>query len=341
MKKFMGLFTAAVAVLVLAGCAQMLGTPKAEDQMAVNIDEKTGALLQKVTDAVASGNRTDLDAYLAAEDSSGDLRQIVDSSGVVPAMVAPARSAASGAQIVPAAPTSEWLELEDGDILLLGPGTSAQAELLSLVLTYAYGHAGVVADVGSGEPMVLSATVTNEDGSGLLVGVRYQSYLELSAGASSFARIRPTEKLETNWSSQFTDRYNERNTIYAFLKLNLDPISRWDPISWYCSKVAWRVYYDFAHKTNVENAGFYFGPRTTWQLQRSSLLYQVYSYYYWKVLGSFWRMFVLSPDQKLQYVLRELITPDEVRGWFGAADVHAWGPASVDTEAGWAALGDS
>jgi len=341
MKKLTVVVVAAIAGLLLSGCTQVLGPSKSSDVPPVNIDEKTGTLLQKVSDAVASGSRSELDTYLAAEDSTGALREIVDSSRIVPTATTASRSVVSSSQVTSGTLPEDWSELSDGDILLLGPGDNPQAELLSLVLKYAYGHSGVVADLQGAEPMVLSATVTNEDGSGLLVGVRYQSYAELAAGALSFARIRPDIELESSWSSLFYGRYNEGDTIYAFLKLNLDPISRWDPISWYCSKVAWRVYHDYAEGANVENAGFYFGPRTTWHLQRSSLLYQVYSYYYYKILNSFWRKFVLAPDAKLQYVLGELITPDEIRAWFGATNVRTWGAAAGETEAGWASLGDT
>lgn len=312
----------------------------------VDISKKTDTVLKRIRHAMSTGDQADLDRYLMSEDPVGRLRKIVDSRVAIPSGGSTAELRSMHRRLPPARTATQpvlggqWANLQDGDILLVGGSDSAQAALLGLAFHFAYGHAGVVATVG-GKQMLISATATDDAGRATFAGVRREPLPEVAASGTSFARIRPNASLATGWSGRFDALFNDSTTEYAFLDWNLEPITLADPINWYCSKVVDRIYSDYGGGTDVQDTNYYFGTDATWKRQRTALLYQVYKWYYNYALPASQKTATLSPDNKLQRVLRVLVTPDEIRASFSSsnADIVMWGPGSALTEAQWKQLG--
>jgi len=121
-------------------------------------------------------------------------------------------------------------------------------------------------------------------------------------------------------------------SLYSFLHLNLEPVTRDDELLWYCSKVPWRFYNDYFSE-NIENAGFYFGPDAKWTAMRDTTLYKMYYALLLKILPRRWsRCAGILADRKLKRVLTELITPVEL--WFWTQDGERYGNM-IDFWASW------
>lgn len=274
-------------------------------------------------EAATSGDSAELDAFLAESDDSGEI------SAILAAGLADGASRRWGSAISEAPPPFADDQYADGDILLFSGTERWQSQALNLILINAYGHAGIVqksmtetaTEFTAENPSVVSATLPE--------GVRYQTYEELFEDNDAWAQMRVTEagaELAAGWGGAFTDAYPEEDTYYAFLKLDLSPISREDPVWWYCSKVPYRVWRDYRPTGNesieIEDTSLYTG--TVYAAQRQSILYKLYTAYYRKL--PWWlRWRARTPDEVLTAALTELITPDELRTADTVALVETWG----------------
>ena len=92
-------------------------------------------------------------------------------------------------------------------------------------------------------------------------------------------------------------------SLYSFLHLNLEPVTRDDELLWYCSKVPWRFYNDYFSE-NIENAGFYYGSDAKWTAMRDTTLYKMYYAFLLKILPRRWSRWAgILADRKLKRVL--------------------------------------
>jgi hypothetical protein len=151
-------------------------------------------------------------------------------------------------------------------------------------------------------------------------GVRYQTYDELYLANETWALLRVGDGvLPDGWAADFVDDYNVETTQYSFLHLDFRPVSKDDEYWWYCSKVPYRVWRDFGetaggNPVNVEAEDLYglTDPEGLWTIQRDSVLYKIYSCWYYR-LPRWLRRFARTPDEVLITALDELVTPDELR----------------------------
>jgi len=288
-----------------------------------NAVAKADTQSQKVVDLLADNDEKGLNDYLAAVDPEGAVASLIDAHKVTRSAVAPE----VGTSVAEIPDFSDPDSYNNGDVLVFqGDGSSWQAQLMSLVLVGTFGHAGVLdqglAIANTNNACVLSATTAQDENGNWINGLCMQDQSELMAtcltlGRFSVSDVSP-EAIPTALSS--TENWMaSAPSLYSFLHLNLEPVSRDDNLLWYCSKVPWRFYNDNFDK-NIEEAGFYFGNDDKWKAMRSTTLYQIYYAFLLKILPSRWSSWAgILADEKLKRVLNELITPDEL--WYRSGNV--------------------
>jgi hypothetical protein len=301
------------ALVVLTTCQPPVSPPLGGEQG--DAEAKATALISAVMEAQATGDYGAVEAILAQDDAQGELRQALFEGGAFgrPA----ARSVAQPVQMI----TLQELGAQTGDVLVCRGSGTLTSNLMDLVLVNGYAHAGIYQNTGT-ENCILSADVDYlSEGTG--EALNYESWLDWIAKNDVITLLTPTGTPASDYCINKVAKFSsDYDTIYAFLGYPgapvgaFQPIPRADDIYWYCSKVAARVY-DLAHGAPVEDLDFHrenhgSGPR--WWVVRQSLLYKVYVAYL-KLCKPWWPLWWCSykADLALQDVLRELVTPDELR----------------------------
>ncbi|GEM_PF-6013516 len=332
MKKVLILLLSCLAVFALfffvMSCSQQAGPSQGELN---NAEAKASEATQKVVDLLAENDNEALADYLATEDPSGEVAALVDSYKLEQAMAA---KDTTGVTFDPA-------DYENGDVLVFqGSGESWQGNLMSLILVGTFGHAGVLdkdlADDIEGNASVLSATIDYDEETGTWInGLCLQDPYELAAGSVAigrFAAVSTDASIMAAYLLASEEWMASNPSLYAFLHLNLDPVSRDDDLLWYCSKVPWRFYND-NFGVNVEDAEFYFEDGK-WQAFQDTAFYKIYYALLRRFLPARWATYLAN--RKLKKVLRELITPDEL--WYWAVNNnmnYSWTGNLTDYWAGW------
>ena len=326
MKKL--LIAGCAALLVLASCTGPLAPPDDPVTSVAEMEEGAEETLRLLMEASMTGDRSELDAFLAANDPTGELTAIADE------VLAPPAVPRSLEGFDP--PPFNDPIYGDGDVLVFKGSESLTAQLVDLIFINAYGHAGIVdramvesaTELTPNTPVVLSSTVPG--------GVQYQTWEELYLTNDTWTLLSvpavvPGATLEPGWGETFSAVYNEETTMYSFLHLNFTPVSREESFWWYCSKVPYRIWRDlsafpYTGLIELEYADLYEldDPDGAWTFQRSSILYQVYTCWY-TMLPRYLRRYARTPDQVLKEALAELVTPDELRAAFGLHPKALWG----------------
>ena len=339
-----------LSAIVLVTCS-VLDT-KSEEELAeirTEAKSKTGRGIDLAVSAALYGDRTGLDEFIAAEDVDGELGGIFDEYF---AMLETDGSKDVPAELIGMIPPElmgellVWYNGEVvnkpllGDVLLFASsGSSWQNILMSAVLIRPYfSHAGIVdPNKFPGDECVLSATIDITDAE-IVNGVTIQSLNDLKADSVLIIRL-PYEIISEAWKRpdsatyvSFYADYNDATTDYAFVTpdMRLDPITKEDGDYFYCSKVPWFVYdmnpgmdieqdvlVDYYETRDGETDTYDFAPGARWMDQRESLLYKLYKFFLW-VDGTPWWRIQREADKHVMDVLRELVSPDELLGYFAA-----------------------
>ncbi len=334
MKKVLYLFFVLLAFsLFVISCSQSVSPSQTEiDNAVAKADEQS----QEVVNLLADNNDLALNDYLAAEDPEGDVAALIDSYKT-------AMSAAASKDIGEDIPAfSDTTKYKNGDVLVFkGDASNWQGSLMSLILKGNFGHAGVLdqtAAIATGnEACVLSASIAQDENGNWINGLYLQDQSELMATTVNLGRFSVPNVSDTAIPAALDAmEYRIENfpSLYAFLHLNLEPVTRDDDYLWYCSKVPWRFYND-SFGIGIEDAGFYFGTDAKWTVMRDTLLYKVYYTFLLKILPSRWAKWAgILADRKLKRILTELITPDELWYWAqnpnNASDSELYGASWTD-----------
>ncbi|UCB45445.1 MAG: hypothetical protein JSV25_14745 [Spirochaetota bacterium] len=316
------LFGLLAALILLWACSITTDFPEEDPEVQKAVQEaekKTMEVINLLVEEKATGDSKGVDQFLAQEDPDGEIAALLEDYGGGVAIPIPRDVGVLGELWPP-----ELKDFQDGDVVLfIGNGTSWQNMIMTLVYICDYHHAGVfdeeVAELMD-DGFFISATID--------VGVNglcFQTLSELVYTSAVITRLRYYDNPEA--VSDGVDYYNLYTqsvpTLYAFLHLNLEPVSRWNDFLWYCSKVPWRVYMEFG-EMDIENNYFYFIDGK-WEENRDTLFYQLYLKML-KCLLPRWaeRWAGYLADRKLCRILDELITPDEIR-WSGKEiNVEHW-----------------
>ncbi len=324
-RKFLYLFIA--CALVLTSCPSPIVSPGLSDEeelqkAAEQADEKSQDLLGHVSKALTEGDYSGLKQYLAEEDENGELAALLAQYGITVSGKAVARGFSLGE-----GPSAA--DLQDGDTLVFrGDGSTWHNQLMRLVYPGFYHHAGSfdakLANLGVA--CVISATIDADEN-----GLCFQTLEELNSTSIAAARLRYYNALPGEVAASvdgYIDRTNNDTTYFAFLHLNLDPVSRYDEDLWYCSKVPWRVYWDAyedSAKVDIEGSSFYEDP-DRFEEMKDSYVYQTYLWLLQRILPR--RLRGLAEERaeaKLREVLSELVSPDELRSSARVIGLEHWG----------------
>lgn len=288
-----------------------------EEQIAI---AKAQALTAQVIDqayrAYFTGDLFEFKKFLAKKDPDGIVRSLLKKNGID--INAPRVRIMTGVGLPPFKGKNS--PFKDGDIILSG----TKGSIIGWVLPGEYTHCGVLNEelyAGPDSGCVLTAN---------LDGVTYETYTDWNSGSPAekivtlLRSVKPISRWLMNWAQNSIWRWYHDWTIYAFLKLNLDPVSRWDPLRWYCSKTVWRVYKKVGK--NVENADYYFdGEFPDWQnVMENSGLFQLYVALLVK-LGIDEDTAIEMATEKLMNASDECITPDEIRYDNDLGEIASWG----------------
>lgn len=306
-----GLFAVAA---VLWSCSVTTDSPEQDPEVQKAVqgaEQKAMEVIDLLVEAKATGDAAKIDQFLGQEDTDGEIALLLEYYGDRAKIPIPRDSERQLQQWPPG-----FGDFADGDVVLfIGNGTSWQNTIMTLIYKCEYHHAGVFDDGLAelmGDGFFISATID--------VGVNglcFQTLSELVETSAVITRLNYSVKPEAVFDK--VDYYNwyTRNvpTLYAFLHLNLEPVSRWNPFLWYCSKVPWRVYWDSCGM-NIEDKDFYGlnNRNGKWTENRETLFYQLYLKLLKEMLPPWWRRYAgYLADKKLRRILSELITPDELR----------------------------
>jgi hypothetical protein len=291
----------------MAACSEKSTEPQrdsVDDSMQQAMDEaaqKTSEFVEVAVRSYMTGETSELKAYLADRDEEnviGDLliKQGIDLDRNVPRMAIPSVD-------LPDFALHEGFE--DGSVLLSRHTGHPTSDLLAWIIPGLYTHTGVLDQELYTGPDAGCVITANLD------GVTYETYNDW-AGATTVTKLNVDGDAVTwphpqfNAAQQWLMSTYQGSTLYAFLRLNLEPITRENQLFWYCSKTNWRVF-DLVG-IDVENANWYDGKLD--QLRQSGL-YQLYRAFLALFLPDAWA--ARLADAKLVRVVTELITPDEVR----------------------------
>lgn len=334
MKKKYGIAVGFVlaAALVCYGFFQLDISQDERDEIAIaKAEARTAQFVNLAYKAYFTGDLSELKQYLAEKDSEGVVRGLLQERGID--LDAP-RMRIMGMLSVVLPPFSDTEYFEDGSVLCSRTVGSTTSDLVHWIFPGIYTHNGLLdqdlyfeADDGC----VITAN---------LEGVTYETWNDWS-NATTVTRLNlASGHKPASWKLNYAQRWIRWYmgwTIYSFLKLNLEPISRWDFLRWYCSKTVWRVYNKIG--IDVENAtwhGMDLDHEGVWtnedkrDVMRTSGLYQIYKGFL-IALGIDEDTATWLADCKLWRVLKEDITPDEIRfatTLFGGPldpDARTWG----------------
>lgn len=111
-------------------------------------------------------------------------------------------------------------------------------------------------------------------------------------------------------------------------------MTREEPFWWYSSKVPYRVWRDLSIypvpiELELDDLYDLKNPYVVWTIQRASILYRIYEYWY-NLLPWWLKRNARTPDEVLIEALDELITPDELRAVFGPYPKMTWGDSAPE-----------
>jgi hypothetical protein len=316
------LFGLLAAAFVLWSCSLTNEVPldDPEVQKAVQeAEQKTMEVIDLLVEAKATGESKGVDQFLEQEDPDGEIAALLEDYGGGVTIPMP-----RGLGMIQGSWPPLLEDFVDGDVVLfIGNGTSWQNMIMTLVYVCDYHHAGVfdaeLADLMMDDTCFISATI--DEGVNGLCFQRLEDLVATSAVMTRliYSEIPPALALGVDYYRSYTQSVP---TLYAFLHLNLDPVSRWNPFLWYCSKVPWRVYWE-SGEMNIENNDLYElnDKNGKWTENRDTLFYQLYFKMLKCMLPSWaekWAGYLA--DKKLRRILNELITPDELRAYVQDAD---------------------
>jgi hypothetical protein len=302
-------------------------------------DEMTVEASNLLIEARVSGDTTELDSFavdLGVETIIGDGA----AARMQPAEISDIDSEAC-----------DWVldNAVHGDVLLFTDidGVSWTHELMKLLLVGDYYHAGVFVDEDgirrTGDEYLVSASIRiSQDGTES--GVLIQNIEDLTANSLRIGRLAtgsiPGGDPLLDAALANLAGLPPEATLYSFLYPNLDPVPRDDDFLWYCSKVSWRAFaetgknteYRFEESSWVPSMDFYL-VEDRWMAFQDTVIFRLYRQFLTRFLGRWPALVERLTIQKLQKVLTELITPDEVFYWgvnYLGADVSVWGdPTSI------------
>jgi hypothetical protein len=298
----------------------------------VQAEDKTQKVIDLIIESHLTGDNSGIHQFLAQEDLDGEVENIIKDHETTTAF-----GVSNPLNLFDWPDTSQF---EDGDVLLFrGSGQTWQNQLIRIICTGFYHHAGVfdsgIADLLRDEDAcIISATLDFG-----VNGLHFQTWEELTLTSSAIARLqykRDSDDLLQSVANYRDYTINER-TVYSFIHRNLNPVDRFDPAKWYSSKVPWRVYWDVG--MDIENNAFYelwtddgkWNYDGRWIEMRASIFYRIY---YW--ILKFYLPYYLKPyagyysDLKLRRVLDELISSDELRASDYISSVQHWGEEEPD-----------
>lgn len=338
MKRLFALMLVPVFVLILLACTGQPVSPPTEEkniqEAAALAEQETAEEFDLIVKARYARDPEPLRQYLREQDPDGELRVLMKRHDIETDLQ---QLAKPGEFPFPV----EDLELFDGDILII----KTIGSIMELLIPGEYTHCGVFdAELFQGnlsDKCLHSATLGFNTEGNFVNGVTYESFADWS-GAGKLAVMRQAsigESKELDHAQRIiASRINR--SAYAILYLNLEPVYRYDPFLWYCSKTSWRVY-DLLN-IDIEYAEYYgrysadgFEPSdefielTDRDGERDSFLFILY---YRNVKRHLW--WHPRKEQKAQEiaeawaarVLTELISPDEIRhatGDNGPLTLHA------------------
>jgi hypothetical protein len=238
------IFGILAAAILLWSCA-IQESPEQDPKVQKAIqgaEQKSMEVMDLLVEAKATDNFDAMARFLGEEDPDGEISALIEQYGDEPDVPVPGYSKGNG--WTPAEPTID--DFTDGDVVLfIGNGTSWQNQIMSLIYKCEYHHAGVfdddLADL-TGDTAFISSTIDTG-----VNGLCYQTLSELKYTSGVITRLAyfEEEPAAIGLSVDYYRAYTESvPTLYAFLHLNLDPVSRWSPFLWYCSKAPWRAYWD-------------------------------------------------------------------------------------------------
>ena len=274
----------------------------------------TAQIIDQAYKAYFTGNLTEFKEFLDERDSGRVVRGLLEKSGID--IDTPRIRILSGLGLPPFDDPGFF---DDGYVLLSG----TKGSIISWVIPGYYTHSGVLDQelyTGDDAGCVITAN---------LDGVTYETYNDWNAGSwadkivTSMKVNKNISQWRMNWAQKSIMRWYQGWTIYSFLKLNLDPISRWDPWRWYCAKTVWRVFKKAG--VNLENANYYIEiPGMIEFIKEHSGLFQLY-YRFLVGLGFSETEAQAKATEKLVNALDECITPDEIRFDDNLIEVCSWG----------------
>lgn len=274
---------------------------------------KTAQFVGMVYQAYFTGDMSELKEYLEQKDTDGIVRDLMKKNRIRLGNLRVRRMGTNGG-------TLPFGEFTDQTILL----SATEGSIIFLVLPGMYTHCGSFDeqqyDNENPDPnhgCIITANldgVTYETPSEWYYGdCKMVSWLKPKIGVSSW---------RLNWAQNSIMRWYQGWTIYSFLKLNLDPVSRWDPWRWYCSKTVWRVFKKAG--LDVENTHYYDDITIVSNIMNNSVLYKLYIGLLIK-LGIDPEAATAMAYEKLINALDECITPDEIRFSENLVKIYTWG----------------
>ena len=298
-------FTIAAA-LVSFGFLQLDLQREEEQEIAIAKAEAiTAQFINQIYRAHFTGDLSELKQFVAEKDTEGIIRGVLKEKGID--LKAPRMWITGGSVGLFPFDNSQGGNFEDGSVLLSRTVGSTTSDLLASIIPCIYTHSGLLDQelyTGNDAGCIVTADLS---------GVTYESWNDWNNfdGTGKIVTKLNVEKVHGVWPkpwqlyrAQRWIRWYLGWTIYSFLKLNLDPVSRWDPIRWYCSKTVWRVLNRRGLDLDVENTDWY-GSSLQEALYnvRDSILYVLVE----RFLGRD------KAEEKLLAALDECITPDEIR----------------------------
>ena len=281
-----------------------------EEEIAIaKAESVTAQFINQIYRAYFTGDLSELKQFVAEKDTEGIIRDILKEKGID--LEAPRMRIMGGTIDLPG--FDDPTHFEDGSVLLSRTVGSTTSDLLASIIPGIYTHCGLLdQDLYTSNDADAGCIITAD-----LSGVTYETW-------NDWANYDGTSKIVTKlnvkadpgvwpqpwqlYRAQRWIRWYMGWTIYSFLKLNLDPVSRWDPIRWYCSKTVWRVLNRRGLDLDVENVDLYttadmYQNENSPYYVRSSILYQLLKKYVGEYIA----------EKKLWAALEECITPDEIR----------------------------
>ena len=327
------LFFSALALLIGLGCSKQptdlsegMNETSGVEQAMAEVDAKAAEIVNLMVRAGFTGDVSELKAYVDHDDPDGVLRRLLDENGIdleVPVLKGTTEESVGLPVFTPEN------SFEDGTVLLSKTLGTPTGDLLNWVFNLEYSHCGMLdIEVYEEDPNKgCIITANTEDG---LTYETYDDWDIIPVGATKKVTAMNVTDRPSWWDKRLwwggNPLDNAQSTIYniyqgcpySFFWLNLEPVPRWGPVFWYCSKTTWRIFIKLLlnvenptwHGINLNVEGVWTDP-DKYEECTSSGLYQLLVALYSlcpDIEDPVW-----EADKKTWRNLKELITPDEIR----------------------------